>query len=88
MGKGAASTIVGISVLYTVDAYIILTFFKTIWLTMVMGLVHGLVFIPVLLSFLPMAFFQIRHKKPQKHNEQQQKVVAKTNSLAANGTKR
>ncbi|CEF70744.1 Sterol-sensing domain and Patched family-containing protein [Strongyloides ratti] len=32
--QGASSTIAGISILYTVDAYIILTFFKTIWLTM------------------------------------------------------
>ncbi|VDK43141.1 unnamed protein product [Anisakis simplex] len=51
--QGATSTIVGISILYTVDAYIIQTFFKTIWLTMVIGLLHGLLFIPVTLSFLP-----------------------------------
>lgn len=37
--QGATSTIVGISVLYTVDAYIILTFFKTVWLTMMLGIV-------------------------------------------------
>ncbi|CAK5095073.1 unnamed protein product [Meloidogyne enterolobii] len=65
--QGAASTITGISVLYTVDAYIILTFFKTIWLTMVLGMVHGLIFIPVLLSILPLGFFQI----PQQQIESQ-----------------
>ncbi|CAD5221450.1 unnamed protein product [Bursaphelenchus xylophilus] len=58
--QGAASTIAGISILYTVNAYIILTFFKTIWLTMVLGMIHGLVFIPVMLSFIPLAFFQIQ----------------------------
>uniref|UniRef100_A0A183DNW9 SSD domain-containing protein n=1 Tax=Gongylonema pulchrum TaxID=637853 RepID=A0A183DNW9_9BILA len=51
--QGATSTIAGISMLYTVDAYIILTFFKTVWLTMVIGLLHGLLFIPVALSFFP-----------------------------------
>ncbi|VDN08148.1 unnamed protein product [Thelazia callipaeda] len=55
--QGATSTIVGISVLYTVDAYIILTFFKTIWLTMIIGLLHGILFIPVALSFFPLSSF-------------------------------
>ncbi|VDM42575.1 unnamed protein product [Toxocara canis] len=57
--QGATSTIAGISILYTVDAYIIQTFFKTIWLTMVIGLLHGLSFIPVALSFFPAPRFQI-----------------------------
>uniref|UniRef100_A0A0M3HPH2 SSD domain-containing protein n=1 Tax=Ascaris lumbricoides TaxID=6252 RepID=A0A0M3HPH2_ASCLU len=51
--QGATSTITGITILYTVDAYIIQTFFKTIWLTMIIGLFHGLFFIPVALSFFP-----------------------------------
>ncbi|VIO87325.1 conserved hypothetical protein [Brugia malayi] len=55
--QGAASTIAGVSVLYTVNAYIILTFFKTIWLTMVIGLLHGLLFIPITLSFFPLSPF-------------------------------
>ncbi|VDO88806.1 unnamed protein product [Heligmosomoides polygyrus] len=57
--QGASSTIAGISVLYTVDAYIILVFFKTIWLTMAIGAVHGLFFIPVFLSVFPIGFFCI-----------------------------
>ncbi|TMS36311.1 hypothetical protein L596_003505 [Steinernema carpocapsae] len=64
--QGAASTITGISILYTVDAYIILTFFKTIWLTMFLGMVHGLIFIPTLLSFIPIAFYRIP-KEVQTH---------------------
>uniref|UniRef100_A0A8R1TU69 Uncharacterized protein n=1 Tax=Onchocerca volvulus TaxID=6282 RepID=A0A8R1TU69_ONCVO len=32
--QGATSAVAGISILYTVNACIILTFFKTIWLTM------------------------------------------------------
>ncbi|VDO50532.1 unnamed protein product [Onchocerca flexuosa] len=35
--QSAVSTMAGISILYTYNAYIILTFFKTIWLTMVIG---------------------------------------------------
>uniref|UniRef100_A0AAF5RTD2 SSD domain-containing protein n=1 Tax=Wuchereria bancrofti TaxID=6293 RepID=A0AAF5RTD2_WUCBA len=60
--QGAASTIAGVSVLYTVNAYIILTFFKTIWLTMVIGLLHGLLFIPITLSFFPLSFFPCSKK--------------------------
>uniref|UniRef100_A0A1I7Z7R4 SSD domain-containing protein n=1 Tax=Steinernema glaseri TaxID=37863 RepID=A0A1I7Z7R4_9BILA len=64
--QGATSTITGISILYTVDAYIILTFFKTIWLTMFLGMVHGLIFIPTMLSFIPISFFHIP-KEVQTH---------------------
>ncbi|KAL3982688.1 Patched family protein [Acanthocheilonema viteae] len=60
--QGAASTITGVTVLYTVNAYIILTFFKTIWLTMVIGLLHGLLFIPVTLCFFPLSSFQLSSK--------------------------
>ncbi|CAA93751.2 SSD domain-containing protein [Caenorhabditis elegans] len=57
--QGASSTIAGISILYTVDAYIILVFFKTIWLTMLIGAIHGLFFIPIFLSLFPVEFFRI-----------------------------
>uniref|UniRef100_A0A914XTT4 SSD domain-containing protein n=1 Tax=Plectus sambesii TaxID=2011161 RepID=A0A914XTT4_9BILA len=50
--QGGFSTLLGISVLGTVDAYIILTFFKTIWLEMVFGMAHGLIFLPVALTFV------------------------------------
>ncbi len=57
--QGASSTIAGISVLYSVNAYIILTFFKTIWLTMSIGVLHGLFFIPIFISIFPVRFFKI-----------------------------
>jgi len=39
---------------------------------MVLGMVHGLIFIPVLLSILPLGFFQI---------PQQQQIESQTTSL-------
>ncbi|KAI6187810.1 Patched domain-containing protein 3 [Aphelenchoides besseyi] len=69
--QGAASTITGITVLYTVDAYIILTMFKTIWLTMVLGVIHGLLFIPVMFSLIPLGFFRIYTKRPDPNTSDQ-----------------
>lgn len=48
--QGAMSTIIAVSVLADVPAYMIITFFKTVFLSISIGLLHGLVFLPVLLS--------------------------------------
>lgn len=48
--QGATSTILGVVTLATVDAYMIVTFFKTVFLVMLIGGVHAMVFLPVLLS--------------------------------------
>ncbi|MFH4973871.1 hypothetical protein AB6A40_000580 [Gnathostoma spinigerum] len=64
--QGATSTIAGISVLSTVNAYIILTFFKTVWLTMCIGMTHGLLFLPVALSCLPLELFTSNNATPKK----------------------
>uniref|UniRef100_A0A914HXF1 SSD domain-containing protein n=1 Tax=Globodera rostochiensis TaxID=31243 RepID=A0A914HXF1_GLORO len=47
---GAFSTIVGIMVLTLVDAHIILIFFKTMFLVVTFSLLHGIVFLPILLT--------------------------------------
>uniref|UniRef100_A0AC35U7U8 G_PROTEIN_RECEP_F1_2 domain-containing protein n=1 Tax=Rhabditophanes sp. KR3021 TaxID=114890 RepID=A0AC35U7U8_9BILA len=80
--QGASSTIAGISILYTVDAYIILTFFKTVWLTMFLGLIHGLVFIPVILSFIPISFFRIQSNDHEEHKVEPQEFNLKVHSTA------
>ncbi|KAM6216193.1 patched domain-containing protein 3 [Rhynchocyon petersi] len=49
--QSAVSTVVGVCVLYTSNAYIFRTFFKIIFLVMVFGAAHGLIFIPVFLTF-------------------------------------
>lgn len=48
--QGAMSTIIGVVVLSDVNAYMIVTFFKTVFLVIIIGLMHGLIFLPVLLS--------------------------------------
>lgn len=48
--QGAVSTILAVIVLADVPAYMIVTFFKTVFLSISLGLLHGLVFLPVTLS--------------------------------------
>ncbi|PIO63436.1 patched family protein, partial [Teladorsagia circumcincta] len=52
MITGATSTILGITVLTLVDAYIVLIFFKTVFLVILFSMLHGLLFLPVLLILL------------------------------------
>uniref|UniRef100_A0A8D1VCY9 SSD domain-containing protein n=1 Tax=Sus scrofa TaxID=9823 RepID=A0A8D1VCY9_PIG len=51
MLQSAVSTIIGVSVLSAAKAYIFRTFFKIMFLVMVFGAAHGLIFIPVFLTF-------------------------------------
>ncbi|XP_078591490.1 patched domain-containing protein 3-like [Branchiostoma floridae x Branchiostoma japonicum] len=50
--QGSLSTILGIAALSTAPSYGFRTFFKTVFLVIVFGLVHGIVFLPVMLSCL------------------------------------
>ncbi|VDN07511.1 unnamed protein product [Thelazia callipaeda] len=50
VSQGAMSTILAVVVLADIPAYMIITFFKTVLLSIVLGLLHGLVFLPVMLS--------------------------------------
>uniref|UniRef100_A0A8C3WU00 Patched domain-containing protein 3 n=1 Tax=Catagonus wagneri TaxID=51154 RepID=A0A8C3WU00_9CETA len=51
MLQSAVSTIIGVCVLSAAKAYIFRTFFKIMFLVMVFGAAHGLIFIPVFLTF-------------------------------------
>jgi len=50
--QACLATILGILALAGVEAYMIVTFFKTVFLVMLIGLVHALVFLPVGLNLL------------------------------------
>ena len=50
--QGAISTILGVIGLALAPSYIFLTFFKMVLLVIVLGALHGLILLPVLLSFL------------------------------------
>ncbi|XP_043823448.1 patched domain-containing protein 3 [Dromiciops gliroides] len=49
--QGAASTIIGVVALAAANAYIFRTFFKIMFLVIMFGAAHGLIFIPVFLTF-------------------------------------
>ncbi|CAN8185044.1 unnamed protein product [Coccothraustes coccothraustes] len=49
--QGAVSTILGVVVLAAANTYIFRTFFKIMFLVILFGALHGLVFIPVFLTF-------------------------------------
>ena len=50
--QGAISTILGVIGLALAPSYIFFTFFKMVLLVIVLGAIHGLILLPVLLSFL------------------------------------
>ncbi|XP_034984647.2 patched domain-containing protein 3-like [Zootoca vivipara] len=51
VAQGAISTILGVIVLSMASSYIFRTFFKIMFLVIFFGAVHGLIFIPVFLTF-------------------------------------
>ncbi|XP_009985415.1 PREDICTED: patched domain-containing protein 3, partial [Tauraco erythrolophus] len=65
--QGAVSTILGVVVLAAAKAYIFRTFFKIMFLVILFGALHGLVFIPVFLTF-----FRNFGKSP--HNTESKKL--------------
>ena len=50
ISQGALSTILGVLGLYLSPSYIFVTFFKMVFLVIVLGALHGLFLLPVLLS--------------------------------------
>ncbi|XP_044280954.1 patched domain-containing protein 3-like [Varanus komodoensis] len=63
--QGAVSTILGVVVLSMASTYIFRTFFKIMLLVILLGIAHGLIFIPVFLTFFG---FCSRSQKRQHHS--------------------
>ena len=49
MVHGSLSTILGVTVLAFINSYMVLVFFKTIFLVLVIGVFHALVLLPIIL---------------------------------------
>ncbi|KAM6412456.1 patched domain-containing protein 3-like [Pluvialis apricaria] len=64
--QGAVSTILGVVVLAAAKAYIFRTFFKIMFLVILFGALHGLVFIPVFLTFFGIFGTSPQNTKPKK----------------------
>jgi hypothetical protein len=74
--QGALSTIFGVAVLSTVDAYMIVTFFKTVFLVISLGAIHGLIFLPVLLSiFVQHKCFALSRRKEKLKAERSLRIA-------------
>ncbi|XP_018014148.1 patched domain-containing protein 3 isoform X2 [Hyalella azteca] len=61
--QGGLSTILGIMALVLAPSYIFITFFKTVFLVIFFGAIHGLFLLPVLLSLLGPGSFSKNKKK-------------------------
>lgn len=71
--QGGLSTILGISALIMAPSYIFITFFKTVFLVIFFGALHGIFLLPVLLSLLgPGSCGKKSSSKTNKKSEQQQ----------------
>ncbi|KAA0702919.1 Patched domain-containing protein 3 RND-type protein RNDEu-3 [Triplophysa tibetana] len=66
--QGAASTIAGVVVLAAAKSYIFRTFFKIMFLVILFGAVHGVVFIPVFLTFFGICG-RMSRSKPDKNTQ-------------------
>ncbi|KAI1891334.1 hypothetical protein AGOR_G00142730 [Albula goreensis] len=67
--QGAVSTILGVVVLAAAESYIFRTFFKIMFLVILFGVVHGIMFIPVFLTFFGLCSSSDQDNTKQQDNE-------------------
>lgn len=73
--QGALSTIIGIIAIATSPAYIFRSFFKTMFLVMTLGLLHGILFLPVLLTILRPCMHLMKPKSKKKADKNGIEIV-------------
>lgn len=71
--NSALSTIIGISLLAFSKSYMFISFFKTMSILMVLGLLNSLLFLPVLLSIVGPNW--PRHKMPKSQDENEKTIL-------------
>ncbi|XP_065147293.1 patched domain-containing protein 3-like [Paramisgurnus dabryanus] len=76
--QGAVSTIAGVVVLSAAKSYLFRTFFKIMFLVILFGAIHGIIFIPVFLTFL--GTFINRHERNKENFPEQSEMIAFTGS--------
>lgn len=78
--QGALSTIIGVLVLAGSKNHIFRTFFKIMFLVMVFGLMHGIVFIPVFLTLFSCSSNK-RHDNPNTCNKEHSRQSTRTGQI-------
>ncbi|CAI5444554.1 unnamed protein product [Caenorhabditis angaria] len=70
--QSALSTAIGVSLLAFVDSYIVRTFVNTVFFVVGLGILHGLVFLPVLLdSVVPESEYMIAYECEESEEDQE-----------------
>ncbi|XP_056315234.1 patched domain-containing protein 3 [Danio aesculapii] len=72
--QGAVSTIAGVVVLAAAKSYIFRTFFKIMLLVILFGALHGILFLPVFLSFLGICSNSRVKDKPEQKDTSERRV--------------
>ncbi|XP_047736660.1 patched domain-containing protein 3 [Hyalella azteca] len=83
--QGALSTLLGVLTLVMVPSYIFITFFKTVFLVIFLGALHGLFLIPVFLSLFGPGSCSKRVKNTDESTESYDMAKVTTNGNNQNG---
>lgn len=80
--QGGIATVMGVIVLADLNSYMVAAFFKTVFLVVVLGLLHGLVFLPVVLSLFTCKFeYRTKLKMNRKQNRPRHEVACSNNDV-------
>ncbi|KAI6183511.1 Patched domain-containing protein 3 [Aphelenchoides bicaudatus] len=81
MVHGSMSTILGVLILAFINSYMVLVFFKTIFLVLVIGIFHALVLLPIVLHDTCPLIDRLNNHFMQKREMQEARVKSKHNSI-------